>query len=124
MRSTVFSINANDDEGNSTLTVALPGDEVNSGDRTIVLTAAFGEGANKVTSNSVDVTVVDDDQDQTLTLTLDPDELREGGDGAVAVTVTFAYRVAASTPVTVTATIDGILVAAATGNYQLTRVRT
>ena len=107
-----LTINANANDADGTLTVTLPDDEVNSGDRTIVLTAAFGDGADKVTSNSVDVTVVDDDQDQTLTLTLDPDELREGGDGAVDVTVTFAYRVAAETPVTVTATIDGIPVAA------------
>ena len=96
-----------------TLTVTLPNDDVNSGDRTIVVSAAFGEGNARVTSNSVDVTVVDDDQDQSLTLTLDPAELREGGDGVVAVTVTFAYRpsTTAATPVTVSATIDGVPIA-------------
>ena len=96
----------------SAITVTLPDDEVNSDDRTIVLSAVSGTGNTRVTSNAVDVTVVDNDQDQTLTLTLDPEELREGGDKTmVAVTVAFAYRVTESTSVTVSATIDGVPVA-------------
>ena len=109
--STDLNIPTNDGIINGILTITLPPDEVNSGDRTVVLTAAFGEGADKVASNSVNVTVVDDDQAQTLTLTLKPGELKEGDDGAVAVTVTLAYRAEAETPVTVTATINGIPVA-------------
>ena len=113
MRRTNFSYRRNHRRRQWYPNVTLPNDEVNSGDRTIVLSAAFGEGAARVTSNAVNVTVVDDDQDQTLTLTLDPDELREGGDGVVTVTVEFAYRpsTTAATPVTVSATIDGVPVA-------------
>ncbi|MCY3683297.1 MAG: T9SS type A sorting domain-containing protein [Gemmatimonadetes bacterium] len=108
-----LSIDTTNGEATGTLTVTLPNDDVNSGDRTIVVSAAFGAGNARVTSNSVNVTVVDDDQDQSLTLTLDPAELREGGNGMVAVTVAFAYRpsTTAATPVTVSATIDGVPVA-------------
>ena len=94
------------------LNLLVDDDEVDSGMRTIVLTATFGEGEDQVKSSSVNVTLEDNDQAQTMTLSISATEVTEGGNGVVAVTVTFAYppNFNAATPVAVTTKIDGITV--------------
>ncbi len=94
------------------LNLLVDDDEDDSGMRTIVLTATFGEGEDRVKSSSVNVTLEDNDQAQTMTLSISATEVTEGGNGVVAVTVTFAYppNFNAETPVTVTTKSDRITV--------------
>ena len=106
------------------LPITLTDDNVNSGNRTAVVTAEFGTGANRVTSNSVDLTLVDNDQMQSLALSVTPTELTEGGDGDVDVTVTFAYPpdLTPVTGVTAGSTAGNVTVVAKINNIQVAEI--